>query len=139
MEAEGESLAEAFAGAIIELARGGPAGDVGQGVPGHRAAAALAHGHTSQRVPARDGHGNAGKHDLSARDLSALHPPVAPFRTRGKNHALMSLLPSQGLERYPSLISSSLSQKKAQELTKSGERSWPSPNPFPSSTGWFFD
>lgn len=89
MKAEGEGLAEAFAGAIIELARGGPAEDIGQGVPAHRAAVALAHRHISQLVPARERHANKRKHDLSAKDLSPLHPPVTPACTRGRNQVLI--------------------------------------------------
>lgn len=111
-KAEGESLAEAFAGAIIELARGGPAEDIGQGVPGHRAAVALAHGHISQLVPARDRHVNERKRDLPDRDLSALHPPVICLHQRMKSCTYI-LLSSQGLERYPIPIGTWLSQKKS--------------------------
>ena len=83
MKAERKSLAEAFAGAIIEFARGGPAEDIGKGVPGHRAAVALAHGHIFQLVPARDKCTDERKHDSPARDLSRLHSLVASACTRG--------------------------------------------------------
>lgn len=82
-KAEGDRLAEAFAGAIIELARGRLAEDIGQGVPGHRAAVAPAHGHISQLVPERNRHVCERKHNLAARDMSAFHPPLTSACTIG--------------------------------------------------------
>lgn len=82
MEAEGESLAEVFLGAVIERARGGPAEDEGCGVPGHRAAAALAHRHISWLMSARDKQVDDRKHYLPAGDMSALHLPVTHASTR---------------------------------------------------------
>lgn len=77
-----ESLAEIFVGVVIECPRAGSAEDEGCGVPGHRAAVALAHRHICWPMSARDNQVDDTKHDLPAGDLSALHLPVTHTSTR---------------------------------------------------------